>query len=68
LILPHWLFEQAHGVTGDQGLRNVVRRLAKSQLALLALPGAAVDIDTPGDLQRARRSFRGYTRGTCTNR
>jgi molybdenum cofactor cytidylyltransferase len=68
LILPHWLFGQACSLTGDQGLRGVVRKLGPSRMTLLRMPSAASDIDTPGDLRRARRCFRGYPRGVCTKR
>jgi len=68
LILPHWLFGQACSLTGDQGLRGVARGLGPSRMTLLTMPSAASDIDTPGDLRRARRCFRGYPRGVCTKR
>ncbi len=58
MIVPHWLFEQARGLTGDQGLRTVVRGLPAEWLIMLTMPSAAADIDTPSDLSRARRTLR----------
>jgi molybdenum cofactor cytidylyltransferase len=55
LILPRWLYSRALALTGDQGLRDVVRSLPKDLMSLLHLPSAQHDIDTPADLQRARR-------------
>jgi molybdenum cofactor cytidylyltransferase len=59
LILPRWLYAQAQGVRGDVGLRDWVRALQPRQRVLLNLPSAALDIDTPGELQAARRRFAG---------
>jgi len=58
LILPHWLFGQARRLEGDQGLRAIVRGLDASAITLLAMASAGADVDTPRDLQRARRSNR----------
>jgi molybdenum cofactor cytidylyltransferase len=55
LILPRWLYAKARGVRGDIGLRNFVGELPPGQCVLLNLPSAALDVDTPGDLQAARR-------------
>lgn len=55
LIVPHRLWERAASVSGDQGLRQLLPQLAPGELLLLELPSAALDVDTPADLQRARR-------------
>jgi molybdenum cofactor cytidylyltransferase len=58
LILPRWLYARALGVTGDTGLRELVRALPVQQRALLDLPSAALDVDTSADLRSARRQRR----------
>jgi molybdenum cofactor cytidylyltransferase len=58
LILPHWLYAHALDVAGDIGLRELVNRLPAEHRVLVDLPSAAVDIDTPQDLQAARRRLR----------
>jgi CTP:molybdopterin cytidylyltransferase MocA len=57
LVLPKHLFARALQVSGDLGLREW---LNGSQLAprLIDVSSAALDVDTPGDLARARRRFR----------
>jgi molybdenum cofactor cytidylyltransferase len=54
LILPRWLYARALAVTGDMGLRELVSGLPAPQRALLDLPSAALDVDTPADLRTAR--------------
>jgi molybdenum cofactor cytidylyltransferase len=58
LILPRWLYAKARDVTGDTGLRDLVRALPVQQRALLDLPSASMDVDTPADLHAARRQRR----------
>jgi molybdenum cofactor cytidylyltransferase len=58
LILPRWLYAKALDVTGDTGLRDLVRAMPVQQRALLDLPSASFDVDTPADLHRARRQHR----------
>jgi molybdenum cofactor cytidylyltransferase len=55
LMLPRWLYARALGVRGDIGLRDLVGGLRQGQRVLVKLPSAALDIDTPRDLQAARR-------------
>lgn len=55
LILPRWLYPHALGVTGDLGLRDLVRGLPASRVVLVSLPSAEQDVDTVADLHRARR-------------
>jgi CTP:molybdopterin cytidylyltransferase MocA len=58
LVLPHWLYPRAEELRGDRGLRDLVRRLPGSAVCLVAMPSAAPDVDTPADLERARRRVR----------
>jgi molybdenum cofactor cytidylyltransferase len=58
LILPRWLYAHALGIAGDTGLRELVRRLPRHAVSLTDLPSAAPDVDTPRDLERARRRLR----------
>lgn len=58
LILPRWLYARTGGLKGDQGLREVVRRLPKDSVSLVVLPSAESDVDTPRDLEGARRRVR----------
>jgi molybdenum cofactor cytidylyltransferase len=58
LILPRWLYARTQGLEGDQGLREAVRRLPKDSVSLVTLSSAELDVDTPPDLERARRRVR----------
>jgi molybdenum cofactor cytidylyltransferase len=58
LILPRSLYPAALGLTGDQGLREFVRRLPKDGVLLVNLPSTEMDVDTVQDLDRARRRVR----------
>jgi len=58
LILPRWLFPLARDLQGDEGLRDMVRRLPRNLVALENLPSAESDLDTAQDLLQARRRFR----------
>jgi molybdenum cofactor cytidylyltransferase len=58
LILPRWLYPRALRIVGDVGLREMVQRLPPRNLVLVELRSAAIDVDTPADLQLARRRFR----------
>jgi molybdenum cofactor cytidylyltransferase len=55
LILPRWLYSRALTIAGDAGLRELVRRLPRHEVSLTDLPSAELDVDTPQDLERARR-------------
>lgn len=55
LVLPKRLYGAAAAIGGDIGLRAFVAALPADQRALVAMPSAAHDVDTPADLQRARR-------------
>jgi len=39
-------------------LRDLVRRLPGAAVCLVAMPSAVRDVDTPADLERARRRVR----------
>jgi molybdenum cofactor cytidylyltransferase len=58
LILPRWLYGRALRIAGDAGLRELVRRLPRHAVSLTDLPSAELDVDTPQDLERARRRTR----------
>jgi molybdenum cofactor cytidylyltransferase len=58
LILPHWIFKRALSIEGDFGLRDLVKSLPRELLRLTRMPGASADVDTPRDLDVARRSRR----------
>jgi CTP:molybdopterin cytidylyltransferase MocA len=55
LILPKWLFAAAQNINGDTGLRAFVDALPAGEAALVDMPSAAADVDTPAELARARR-------------
>ncbi len=59
LIIPRWLCTRALTISGDRGLRDLVSRLPPENLTLVKLPTAAADVDTPEDLERARRHSSG---------
>jgi CTP:molybdopterin cytidylyltransferase MocA len=61
LILPKWLYPMRAKVSGDLGFRDALRDLDGGAVCLVAMPSAAIDIDTDSDLRRARRSFRGMS-------
>ena len=55
LIVPRWLYSRAQRIRGDRGLRELIAACRPNTCALVNLPGATHDIDTPQDLRRARR-------------
>jgi CTP:molybdopterin cytidylyltransferase MocA len=61
LILPRRLFSLALDIAGDVGLKTLVRDLPFPDIALVSLASAAFDVDTAGDLERARRHARPRT-------
>jgi molybdenum cofactor cytidylyltransferase len=62
LILPHRLFARSLDVEGDVGLKELLRGLPIDELILMDVPSARFDVDTPRDLERARRQ-RGASTG-----
>jgi molybdenum cofactor cytidylyltransferase len=58
LVLPRRLYPRALRITGDAGLRDLIKQLPADSRVLVDMPSAASDIDTPQDLKAARRSFR----------
>ncbi len=57
VILPRRYFAAAAAVRGDVGLRDFLAALPAGELLLIELRSASEDVDTPADLQRARRRF-----------
>jgi molybdenum cofactor cytidylyltransferase len=55
LILPRWLHARSLNISGDMGLRGMLMELAEASRVFIDLPSAALDIDTPQDLNSARR-------------
>ncbi len=55
LIVPRWLYARTQLIRGDRGLKELIGSLPTEHVSLMNLPGATRDIDTPQDLQRARR-------------
>lgn len=58
LILPRWLYSRASTLTGDVGLRELFGELPEGSRVLVSVPSAGWDVDTPKNLQDARRRFR----------
>jgi molybdenum cofactor cytidylyltransferase len=58
LILPRRLYPRALGISGDVGLKSLMRHLPPRDIALVSLASAAFDVDTVRDLERARRHRR----------
>lgn len=56
-ILPRWLFPRAAKLTGDVGLRDLIRRMPADRCTLVEMPSAAADVDTVQDLKDARMRF-----------
>ncbi|HEX4152128.1 MAG TPA: NTP transferase domain-containing protein [Steroidobacteraceae bacterium] len=54
VIVPRRLYLQALKITGDFGLKELVNGPGGAR-KLLDVPSAALDVDTPEDLRRARR-------------
>ncbi len=54
LILPKRYHPLAQLITGDTGLREFLAARAPAERVLVDMPSAALDVDTPGDLQSAR--------------
>jgi molybdenum cofactor cytidylyltransferase len=55
LILPRWLYARALCIEGDVGLRELLGQLTSEARVLIDMPAAELDLDTPSDLQAARR-------------
>jgi molybdenum cofactor cytidylyltransferase len=54
-IVPATMFEELREVQGDRGAREVLKRRA-GQVDVVSMPAAAVDVDTPADLELASSS------------
>ena len=71
LVLPRRMFGLADELRGDAGLKERIGRLPRRDCALIDMPSAEFDVDTPQDLRRARARARpapGQTRAACTRR
>jgi molybdenum cofactor cytidylyltransferase len=55
LILPRRFIPAGLCISGDAGLKDLIRRLAPDAVSLVDIPSAASDVDTPRDLEKARR-------------
>jgi molybdenum cofactor cytidylyltransferase len=55
LILPRWLYARALRIGGDVGLRDMLCELPSESRVLIDMPSATMDVDTPRDLEAARR-------------
>jgi len=58
VVLPRWLYSRASSLAGDVGLRELIGQLPADSRTVVEMPSAAWDVDTPQDLQDARRRFR----------
>jgi molybdenum cofactor cytidylyltransferase len=58
VILPRWLYPRASRLAGDVGLRELIGQLPSDSRTLVEMASAAWDVDTPQDLNDARRRFR----------
>ncbi len=50
-IFPRWCFQELAQIRGDKGAKQILQRHA-ARLVHVPMPNAAVDIDTPEDLER----------------
>ena len=57
LVLPRRLYPEAMRIVGDRGLRDWLSG-SRLQPRLVDLPSAALDVDTPADLNQARKRLR----------
>lgn len=57
VILPKRHYRGVQRISGDVGLRTLLAEVPADERVLVGMRSAAQDIDTPSDLQRARRRF-----------
>jgi molybdenum cofactor cytidylyltransferase len=60
VILPRALYPRVREIAGDVGLRNLLAELPAHRRTLIDLPSAERDVDTPQELDDARRRIRRY--------
>jgi molybdenum cofactor cytidylyltransferase len=60
MIVPRGFYPHASSIVGDVGLRWLTGELPADSVELIDLPSAALDIDTPRELNAARASFRAW--------
>jgi molybdenum cofactor cytidylyltransferase len=55
-IFPHPFFNELGELRGDEGARKIIER-NQYRVTRVPMPNAALDLDTPEDLQRLQRNF-----------
>ncbi|HEX5865703.1 MAG TPA: nucleotidyltransferase family protein, partial [Casimicrobiaceae bacterium] len=55
-IFPRWCFSELAQLRGDNGAKSILDRY-RDRLAHVAMPNAALDLDTTEDLARVQRTF-----------
>lgn len=55
-IFPYWCFAELMELRGDRGARSILERY-RERLTRVAMPNAAVDLDTPEDLAALTARF-----------
>jgi len=55
-IFPRWCFSELAQLRGDNGAKSILERY-RDRLAHVAMPNAALDLDTAEDLARVQRTF-----------
>jgi len=56
-IFPRWCFSELRDLRGDQGARAILERHAH-RLSRVPMPNAAIDLDTPEDLEKLTERFK----------
>jgi len=55
-IFPRWCFSELAQLRGDHGAKSILERY-RNRLAHVAMPNAAVDLDTAEDLVRLQKTY-----------
>jgi molybdenum cofactor cytidylyltransferase len=55
-IFPRWCFSELSQLRGDNGAKSILERY-RDRLAHVAMPNAALDLDTAEDLARVQQTF-----------
>jgi len=56
-IFPRWCFSELRELRGDRGARMIIERHAQ-RLVHVQMPNAAIDLDTPEDLEKLTEQFK----------
>lgn len=56
-IFPRWCFSELMAIRGDRGAKSLLLRHG-DRLARVPMPNAAIDLDTPAQLQELRRQLK----------